>query len=256
MSTEDPRWYVEFFAKDYLDIYGRSFTPDRAAREAAFAQRALSLKPGDEVLDLACGQGRHAVLLAKAGLQVTGLDLQADYLDMAKESARAAGVSIGTVRADMRMIPFDARFDAIMNMFTAFGYLESEDDDMEVLRQVAKALKPGGRFLLDMINREWVVDNYIQNEWRSEPDGSLVLEHRELDLMTSRNHVSFTIVSPDGKRRESVGHNARLYTLTEMRRSMERAGLEVTATYGGYEGDPYTITTRRMIVVARKGQDT
>lgn len=255
MSQEprpDPRWYVEFFGKDYLNVYGDSFTDERAARESAFVERALGLKKADAVLDLACGQGRHAVLLAKAGMRVTGQDLQADYLKLAEEAACKAGVRIETVHGDMRVIPFTGHFDAIINMYTAFGYLESEDEDMKVLHAAAAALKPGGQLLLDLLNREWVVDNYIQNEWRQTPDGTTILEHREFDLMTSRNRVRFISIAPDGKRQESAGHNARLYTLTEIMAMLARAGLRVSAVHGGYGDEPYSIFTRRMIVISRK----
>ena len=92
-----------------------------------------SLKPGASVLDLCCGQGRHSVQLAKRGFQVTGLDLNAEYLDLASKAAEAAKVTIETVAADMREIPFENKFDAIVNMYSSFGYLESEAEDLKVL---------------------------------------------------------------------------------------------------------------------------
>ena len=253
MSAPDQQWFGEFFQNDYLTIYGPSFTDERAARETAFVLRVLSLKVGQEVLDLACGQGRHAVPLAKSGLRVTGQDLHPQYLRMAEVAAAASGVKIETIQGDMRVIPFANRFDAIINMFTAFGYFESEAEDQKVLVASAAALKPGGRLLLDLLNREWVVDNYIQNEWRKAPDGTLVLEHRELDLRTSRNRVTFTVIAPDGRRHESIGHDMRLYTLTEISGKLAAAGLHVTTVHGGYMDEPYSIFTRRMIVIAQKG---
>ncbi len=250
------QWYVDFFKKDYLDIYAnapnRSFTEERAASETAFVERALGLKPGAEVLDLCCGHGRHAVLLAKRGLLVTGLDLSQELLDLARQAAATERVQLALVRSDMRDIPFAGRFDAIINMFTAFGYLESEDEDKKVLAAVHKALKPGGRLLMDMLNREWVVSNYIQNDWHRGDDGTLYLERRELDLATSRNHVTFTIVPPNGPRRQG-GHVIRLYTLTEMITLLRDAGLTLRATYGTFDGEPYSVFTRRMILVAEKG---
>ena len=103
-----------------------------------------------------------------------------------------------------------------------------------------------------MINREWVVDNYVQNDWHFGDDGTLYLEHRELDLATSRNHVTFTAIEADGRRRPITGHHVRLYTLTEAIGLLARAGLEFRGVHGGFEGEAYAITTRRMIVVGRK----
>ena len=196
-------------------------------------RRTLELKPGASVLDLCCGQGRHSVQLAKHGFKVTGLDLNPEYLDLASKAAEAAKVKIETVAADMREIPFENKFDAIVNMYSSFGYLESEAEDLKVLESAAKALKPGGRLLLDMLNREWAIDNYIQNDWHTGADGTLYVERRDLDLATSRMHVHFIVVDPKGGRRESIGHIIRLYTLTEMTRLLGARG---DALDGGVRG--------------------
>lgn len=250
--NQEPAWYQSFFGQDYLDVYAYQFTDERARKETEFAARALALQPGESVLDLCCGQGRHAVLLAALGLDVTGLDLSELYLRLTNEAAKAGNVSVATVHADMREIPFESHFDAIVNMFSSFGYLESEEEDARVLTSIFRALKPSGRVLLDLLNRDWVVDNYIQNDWHREPDGTIYLEHRELDLVTSRNHVTFTAIRPDGSQHEIVGHHIRLYTLREVVGMLDAAGLAYEAVYGGFDGEPYGIDTRRTIVVARR----
>ena len=252
MASQGSAWYVDFFRSDYLNVYGHMFTEERAEKESAFVARTLDLKPGASVLDLCCGQGRHSVQLAKRGFKVTGLDLNAEYLDLASKAAEAAKVKIETVAGDMREIPFENKFDAIVNMYSSFGYLESEAEDLKVLESAVKALKAGGRLLLDMLNREWAIDNYIQNDWHTGADGTLYVERRDLDLATSRMHVHFIVVDSEGGRRESIGHIIRLYTLTEMTRLLERVGMRVTAVFGGFEGEDYGIVTRRMIIVAKK----
>jgi SAM-dependent methyltransferase len=252
MTTQSLAWYVDFFRTDYLNIYGHLFTAERAEREAVFVEKTLELEAGARVLDLCCGPGRHSVPLAQHGFDVTGLDLNPASLELARQAAETGNVSLKTVMADMREIPFENYFDAIVNMFSSFGYLESEAQDARVLESAAKALKPDGRLFLDMLNREWAIANYIQNDWHSGEDGTLYIERRELDLATSRMHVRFTIVGPNGTRRESIGHNMRLYTLTEMTRLLERAGMRVTGVFGGFDGETYAISTRRMILCARK----
>ncbi|HWO72474.1 MAG TPA: class I SAM-dependent methyltransferase, partial [Dehalococcoidia bacterium] len=240
MTAPDARpWYETFFGRDYLAAYGYLFSPERAEEEAAFVFDALALRAGDEVLDLCCGQGRHAVPLARRGCKVTGLDLSQQYLDLLADAAAKAGVEVETVRSDMREIPFEARFDAVINMFSSFGYLETEAEDARVLRAVARALKPGGRFLLDLLNREWALINYDEKDWHRDEDGTVYLEERSFDPLTSRNHVTFTAISPDGTRREMGGHHLRLYTLREVRGLLEEAGLTVQGVFGGYDGQPY-----------------
>jgi SAM-dependent methyltransferase len=252
MASQGSAWYVDFFRSDYLNVYGHMFTEERAEKESAFVASVLDLKPGSSVLDLCCGQGRHSVNLAKRGFKVTGLDLNPDYVELAQQAAKASKVAIETVAADMRNIPFENKFDAIVNMYSSFGYLESEAEDLKVLESAAKALKRGGSLLLDMLNREWAIDNYIQNDWHTGEDGTLYVERRDLDLASSRMHVHFIVVDPNGGRRESVGHNIRLYTLTEMTRLLDRVGLRLSKVFGGFDSEPYAISTRRMIIIAGK----
>ena len=253
MATQSSTWYVDFFRDDYLNVYHHLFTAERTEREVAFAEHALELKAGARILDLCCGQGRHSLLFAQRGFQVTGLDLNGAYLDAAQESARASNVTLKTIKADMRQIPSQDQFDAIVNMYSSFGYFESEAEDQKVLESAAKSIRPGGRLLLDMLNREWAVANYIQNDWHSGGDGTLYVERRDLDLASSRMHVKFTIIGPHGGRRDSVGHHIRLYTLTETTRLLQQVGLNVTGVFGGFDAEPYAVATRRMIVLAQKG---
>jgi SAM-dependent methyltransferase len=186
------------------------------------------------------------------GYQVTGLDLSQSYLDQCAASAAAAGVGVATVCSDMREIPFRDHFDAVVNLFSSFGYLESEAEDGRVLAAVAASLKPGGRFLVDLINREWVVVNQTAKDWHVGGDGTLYLEQRALDLVQGRNHVTFTVVPPQGDRREVVGHHIRLYTLTELIALLADAGLAFREAFGDFDGSAYTLASRRMIVVAER----
>ena len=252
MAKARQPWYEAFFGRDYLDVYDFQFSEERTLTEVAFAEEALQLQPANSLLDLGCGPGRHAVEFARRGYEVHAQDLSSDYLTLAQEAAAVADVGIVSVHSDMRHIPFTARFDAVINMFSAFGYLESEDEDSRVLKAVAAALKPGGRLLLDMINREWVVLNYIQKDWHKGKDGTTYLEHREFDLVTSRNHVTFTALSPDGAAREVGGHHIRLYSLTEIIALLRGAGLSFDQVLGGFDSETYSIASRRMIVVASK----
>ena len=248
--------YMEFFGDDYLGAYRETISPENAILEVAFVQRVLGLSVGQEVLDLCCGHGRHAVLLAKAGLTMTGLDLSKGYLKQAALNAAAAGVELELVYSDMRQVPFVSRFDAVINLFTSFGYLGgylgSDAEDMRVLHQVSNALKPGGKFLIDLINKDWVVANNLVDERKVDPNGTVYQEHRELDLVRSRIQNSFIVTTPDGSTRHSDGLTIRLYTLVEITDMLAEAGLTFQSAYGGYDAEPYNVGTRRMIMVAEK----
>lgn len=247
--SEQP-WYKTFFGEDYLRIYD-FLTPERTEQEVEGIVGLLGLSQGSSILDLCCGHGRHAVELAKRGYRVTGQDLSEVFLEHARAAAEAEGVDVRWVEGDMRRIPFGGEFDAVINMFTAFGYLESEEEDQEVLRQVHKALKPGGVFLLEIMQREWLMRHFDHSEVRRQADGLIVLEERDFDMLTSRCNVRVTMISPDGQWRE-YGHAARTYSLTELARMMSLAGLRVEAYYGGLDGSALSLDSRRLVVVAAR----
>ena len=251
MTEYAPDWYRSFFGKDYLDVYGHLLTEENSEAEAEFVIRALDLKPGDRVLDLCCGTGRHAVPLARAGLKVTGLDMSEEYLAHGRAAAHEAGVEVRFVQGDMREIPFSGEFDAVVNMFTAFGYFESESDDQRVIDGAAAALRSGGRLLLDLLNRDWVVANYARSETREGLDGTIYAEKRTFDPVAGRNHVEFIITSPEGAKRKA-SHHIRLYVATEIFRMLDGARLTLERPYGGYEGELLSVETRRMIFVSRR----
>ena len=251
MDGYDREWYRSFFGKDYLDVYGHLLTEADSQAEAEFVISALDLEPGDRVLDLCCGTGRHAVPLAQAGLEVTGLDMSEEYLAKARSAACGAGVKVRFAGGDMREIPFRGEFDAVVNMFTAFGYFDDDADDQRVIDGAAAALRPGGRLLLDLLSRDWVAANYIRSESREGPDGTIYQERRDFDAVAGRNHVEFTITSPEGAQRK-VSHHIRLYVASEVSRMLDRAGLTLERSYGGFDGSLLSVETRRMILVARK----
>ena len=252
MTKRRSKWYVDFFREGF---YQHSWGPverfQRAEREVDFIVEALGLAAGASVLDLCCGEGRHTVALARRGYRVTGLDLSALHLRLARQAAKEAGVSVRWHRADMRDIPWEGEFDAVINMFTSFGYLESGEEDFKVLMAVAGALKPGGRFLLDTINREMLVRHWEAHDWQEGADGTLRLEDRRFDFLTGRQHNRVLSIHPDGTRRGRE-IDLRMYTLKNLADMLSRAGLSVCRTCGGLDGRDYGLDTLRMIVLAEK----
>ncbi len=136
----DPDWFESFFGADYFEIYRDFFTPEATAADVDGIVSRLGLQAGARVLDLACGHGRHAIPLAERGFRVTGYDLSEAMLERARTDAIARGIEVRWMRGDMRALPFDTEFDAVINVFTAFGYFADPAEDLEVLRRVRRAL--------------------------------------------------------------------------------------------------------------------
>ncbi|HEU5227596.1 MAG TPA: methyltransferase domain-containing protein [Ktedonobacteraceae bacterium] len=247
--SETP-WYQAFFGEDYLRIYLPFLPPDRTVREIKGIIKLLKLPTGKAILDLCCGYGRHAIPLAQQGYQITGLDLSAPFIQRAQEKSEAQGVKANWIEGDMRTIPFENEFDAVINIFTSFGYFEDENEDMTVLQQVHKALKPGGLFLLETIHQPRVIRAFTPHGIIRYEDGLLVLEERKIDLRASRNDVRITMFYPDGRRAEHF-QSIRIYTLTELVRMLTAVGLAVEGYYGDLEGNALTLDSR-LVVLSRK----
>jgi SAM-dependent methyltransferase len=244
-------WYATYFGEEYFDVYGPMLSEERTAREVEGIVKLLDLKQGMRILDLACGHGRHAIPLAQRGFQITGQDLSEVFLERARAEARARGANVSWVHSDMREIPFVDEFDAIINIFTAFGYFESDSEDQRVLHQVHKALRPGGYFLLDLVHRDALVRRFQPFDVSRRDDGLVVTEERQFDQLTGRTTVRVTLFYPDGRRTE-LGHVVRSYTPTELVGNLGRSGLEVRAAYGGLDGSPLSVDSRRLVVIAQK----
>lgn len=151
----------------------------------------------------------------------------------------------------MREIPFEGEFDAVINIFSSFGYLESEAEDQKVLEAIARALRAGGVFLVEMIHRNGLLRRYLPFTITRHEDGLLVLEEHEFDLPAGRNRVRITMLEPDGSRKE-YRHAMRLYTLRELSGMLDAAGLAVEGAYGGLDGSRLTLESRRLAVLSRK----
>jgi SAM-dependent methyltransferase len=151
----------------------------------------------------------------------------------------------------MREIPFVDEFDAIINIFTAFGHLESDVEDQRVLHEVHKALRPGGRFVLETMHRDALVRDFQPFGVSRREDGLVVVEERHFDQRAGRTAVRVTLMYPDGRRTE-LSHYARNYTLTELAGMLDRSALAIQATYGGLDGSALTLDSRRLVVIAQK----
>jgi SAM-dependent methyltransferase len=249
----DTPWYKTLFGEDYLHIYEPVLTPERTQREVDGIVKLLALPQGSSILDLCCGHGRHAIPLAQRGYKVTGQDLSEVFLREAEKEALAQNVNVHWLNSDMRNIPFEKEFDAVINIFTAFGYLEDQVEDQKVLQQVCKALKPEGLFLFEMVHRDGLIRHFDSQMIEHYPEGLIVLEERSFDLLTSRNEVKIIMIYPDGQRRE-YGYSHRVYTLTELVQMLAVEGLQVKAFYGGWDGSALTMESFRLILLSQRAE--
>jgi SAM-dependent methyltransferase len=248
----DARFDVaETFDDDYLYFYGPVFTPERNERDADLIVRSLGLEPGAAVLDAPCGHGRIANRLAARGFAVTGLDITPAFLARAGADAAAAGVSAEYVQGDIRSLPWTGRFDAVVNWFTSFGYFD-DDANRAVLRGFRGALRPGGRLLVEQLNRDRVVQNLPPSGERvllvGERNDDLMIDRVRLDERTNRT-VTERIVVRDGRVRRFT-FTVRTFTVPELTSWLLDAGFSAVEAYD-HALEPFSLAAERMLVVAR-----
>ena len=236
-----PQWYEESFGEDYLIVYKHRNQQD-ASKEVEQAAKWLSLKNDDLILDLCCGMGRHSISLKKMGYHVVGLDLSEVLLQKAVEKSK--GLTIPFIRADMRKLPFiDGSFDVILNLFTSFGYFEEDAENERVLAEIARVLKPGGRFLIDFLNRTSVEQNLVP-ESKRKVDGLWIKEKRWIE----GDFVFKTIELKDQHGKRTYQERVKMYHYEQLISMLEKHSLKYQEVYAGFDGETYSPQGKRMIV--------
>ena len=208
------------------------------------------LPSGSRILDCPCGQGRHAHLLAEAGFNVDGLDYSKELLALAK--ARGVGKMLRYTQGDMRSLPprWSQRFDAVVDLFTSFGFFDDPSDDRKVLAEFARVLKPGGLLVWHGGSRDGVMARFLARDWWSTADGTVFGQERSFDPLSGFLEVRSTWRGDhgDGER----AHRIRLYTASELAERMRDVGLIVEQSFDAWSGNPLTRKSSEMLLVARK----
>ncbi|MCI0652477.1 MAG: class I SAM-dependent methyltransferase [Planctomycetes bacterium] len=248
-----PCWYDTAFDAEYLLIY-RHRDLECARGESSFAASVLALRSGERVLDLGCGAGRHLQGLAGRGLALAGIDRSAALLACARAALPPA---VALVRGDMRSLPFrGGALDSVLSFFTSFGYFATDAENALVLVEIARVLRDGGRFMLDLLDRDYVCARLVAQSVRREGEWT-IRERRALSPDGTRVEKEITIaaeVCADAAAAARTFHESvRLYGKDEIEPALARAGLAIQETYGDFDAAPYRPgATPRMILCGRR----
>ncbi len=243
-------WYRDSFSGEYLWLYAHR-SDREAQKQMATALKILEYQKGQRVLDLACGAGRHALALAKRGARVTGVDLSSELLSIARQKIKDKGYTASFKRQDMREIGYENRFDGVMMWFTSFGYFPNKRDDRKVLRNVLKALRPGGWWWIDLLNPAWLEKTLVKNSERTVegPNGTVrVIETRSI----AGGHVKKTTRIVDRGQEKIFKENVRLYNPEQFGTLLHSVGLSAKGVLGDYDGTALTSKTPRQIWFGEK----
>ena len=245
------KWYEDLYQRQlYLDLYAEGDT-QIAPHEVDAVVRLLGMPAGCSVLDVCCGYGRHAIELARRGYRVTGIDLAPRQIEEAQLRARAAGVTARFVVGDARAMDFEQEFAVCLNLFTSFGFFDTDAENLEMLRRIAQVAAPGGRFLLESWNRERVIREFAPCEVEELAGGIQIEKTWQFDAWAGRIDWQNTVTFPGG-RQERWGHSIRANTLAELRHLLETAGFALERAYGDWDGRDYDLASERLIAVAKR----
>ena len=251
MEKMSSDWYRKIWS---LDIQDQSWVED-TKRQVSFLVWALGLTGGERILDLACGFGRHSLELARRGWDVTGIDITEDYVNYANETARKENLNAHFYCQDIREVTFREKFDVVLSMADgAIGYLENEEENEKIFRVAARALKPGGKHFMDIMNGAYAEGHFPCKLWDAGEKG-LTLSVFEWDsrskiMLYGQKDYAYgeRLTKPDF----CEGNPIRLYCLPEIRRIFGTLGMEVIDAYSDFSGLPASDKGIQLMVVSRK----
>ncbi|NTV01406.1 MAG: class I SAM-dependent methyltransferase [Chlorobiaceae bacterium] len=245
-------WFEDWFNHPlYLQVYSHRDDAE-AARcvETILRITGLDHEPDKaSVLDIACGAGRHAFAFARKGHQITANDLSAFLLGTAESEAAASGLDIAFTRCDMRAIRLERQFDLVVQLFSSFGYFETEDEDRAVLRNVLEMLRPGGWYVLDLLNPSWLSSHFVPHSEKT--SGELTI--------TEERTLSHEKVSKRIGIRDAAGHtisfteSMKLFSPEAISGLLQSEGFEVVRIAGDYLGAEFLApASPRILLFSRK----
>lgn len=242
-------WFETIFDERYPELFGP--LEGDAEEEVEEILRLLAPASGAALWDLGCGRGRHAIPFARRGYRVTGVDLSETMLRIAREHAKRERIEVEWVRDDMRTFRRPRAFDLCLSLFTSFGFF-SDAENQIVLDNISGSLKKGGRVLLDLRNAGKGLASLRDSVTTKEvPAGTLRMSVR-FDRKTRRARAEHVLSRPDGIRISSA-FDVRIYSEEELDKMLRDAKLRPAGIYGSLGGAPFTESSDRMVVVARKG---
>jgi SAM-dependent methyltransferase len=247
-------WYDEAFGEHYGSITPLD-SELSAELDAAFIRKTAELGAGQTLLDVGCGDGRHCFALANLGLMVSGLDCSLAQLVRASQRNEAIEAGVTLLQGDMRGLPRDRQYDVVTCLGSTLGYFESEDQNRQCLQEMVDVLRPGGKLVLHVFNRDYLVAVLPCRSWW-QGRGCLVLDVADMNYFTNRIRIHRTVVFEDGRQFEHHMY-IRAFSLHELGKMLATMGMRVIEASGSREtrGKFYGATSPEIWLVAQRRDD-
>ncbi|MEL3912585.1 class I SAM-dependent methyltransferase [Treponema pedis] len=247
-------WFEnETFWAEYAPVI---FDTQRWAEAPTVAESVLKIigvpsnNAGISILDAGCGPGRISIELAVRKAKVTGIDLIRPFLNAAMDSAQDENVDVELIQGDLRKFVRPAAFDAAISMYTSFGYCNTIEEDMLILKNIAQSLKADGWFILEMTGKEIAVRDFTEGEW-FERGGFTVLTEYSVEGAWEGLKSRWILYDERGRKADHT-YTQRLYSASELKNLMLLSGFSSVEVYGDFDFSPYNEKARTMVMVARR----
>jgi SAM-dependent methyltransferase len=238
-------WFETWFDSPYYHLLYKNHDEQEARRTVDYLLQALDLPDQSRILDLGCGKGRHARYLAEKGFDVTGIDISNASITYARQFEND---HLAFYRHDMRQMFRANYFDAVMNMFTSFGYFQSDSDHFQTIKNVSRQLKPGGLLLIDFFNAAWVRSHLVRSDIKTVKG---IEFHQNRSVLGNFVFKKISFVAEG--RRFTFREKVRLLTLEDFTAMFASAGMSIRQTFGSYTLEPFEVgASRRLIIIASK----
>jgi SAM-dependent methyltransferase len=238
-------WTKDYFDTVYLQRWALGPPDEAAFRQVDFLIGELNASQGNSLIDVACGQGRYSLAFAARGLQVTGLDASGVLLREARRLAGEAGISVNWMLGDMRRLPATETYDYGL-LLDSFGFFDSDEENENVIRQLRRAVVPGGRIVIAVVNGTKILRNFGP-VGREEHNGRVVEIRRELDA--DRRILREEVVVTGREGRHAGERRQRLYSVSEIASIVARNGFRSRQLYGDMLGNTFSEDTSWKILL-------
>jgi cyclopropane fatty-acyl-phospholipid synthase-like methyltransferase len=242
-------WFEEWFNSPLYEKLYSNRDEEEARQLIAFLEQTLLLNNYSNILDLGCGRGRHAINLAKKGYRVKGIDLSEEAIKTATAKARELNLDNAEFEVrDMRN-PLTDTFDAIVNLFTTFGYFEQDEENALVLDSVVKMLNNEGVFVLDYLNAEKVRQTY-----EPEDEGEFQGIHYEIDRYINNDaiHKDIVFYGDELSSPRNYSERVKLYGFDWFKNEMQKRDLQILDVNGDYRGSDFDpASSPRLLIISQ-----
>ncbi len=243
-----PEWFKDWFnTPEYLRVY-KDRNEKEAEQHVNLILNNINIFPGFNILDMACGAGRHAILLAKKGTNVTAVDLSENLISIAKQTAGKENVTVDFVNADIREFKSVVAFDLVLNLFTSFGYFKTDEENFSILQKAYDFLVPDGYFILDFFNSDYLLKNLVELS-KDIIDGKEIYQYRKIN---DNRVIKKIVIIREGTTAE-YEESVRLFSKKELTDELTKIGFDIYKTYGDFFGNEFKQNdSPRLILICKK----